>query len=182
MKKSVLLSSVLLLSAISACAAIRLSERVSPQSVAQNSPASPMPTPTFVLDAPSPRTLEVGEFNFEELNTVTESGCGMYLWQPTNERVPKKFVFFNGLEGEGMWMKLDGKLVKFQRVTTSGGEFYGQTINQTFYNEDKTLRVEVSVELGAMGEIESTAISSGMLRVEREGNVVELAIVGNAGC
>ncbi|MBD2577348.1 hypothetical protein [Oscillatoria sp. FACHB-1406] len=183
MKKSILLlSPVVLFGALSACVALPPSARVSSQPVTNTSlSSSPAPTPTSIPDLPSPRSLKVGEFTFQELNAVGGGGCGMSLWKPTRERVPK-LVFFNGLNEGEMWMKIDGKLVKFQRIAASGEEFYGQTIAQTFQNEDKTLRVEVSVALGEKGEIESIAISSATIRIERAGEVIELSPIGDAGC
>lgn len=125
--------------------------------------------------APAPR---VGEFSLAENNLY---GCGMALWK-ADRTSREQYVFFNGIEDGSMRMLIDGNLVAFSRVDGSGQDFYGQKTTQMFRSTDGTITATVTVTLGAEGEIESVGIADGTIQVERNGAMVEVPVVGDAGC
>lgn len=134
---------------------------------------------------PSPSALIIGDFTIDELFAAGGGGCGMTLWTPERVNMPpgdRRFVFFNGISDDSMLMNLDGNLVRFNRSDASGAEFYGQRTSQTFVSRDRRLVVTVDVELGDPGEIESVGIRAGTIRVEQDGAVVEIPVIGDAGC
>lgn len=142
-----------------------------PTSAASQSPGSEVATPTAT-------GFEVNEFTLDQLSN---SGCGMTLWNPdraSNDR----FVFFNGVQPDTMEMMIDNEMIPFSRIDSSGEEFYGQQTSQTFRNEDGSITVDVEVDLGAPGEIESVEIDKGTIRVDNEGEQLVLPVVGDAGC
>lgn len=108
-------------------------------------------------------------------------GCGMTLWK-LSRKASDHFVFFNGIEPNSMEMSINGNLQKFTRIKGSGQQFYGQMTSQTFQNQNKTIIVEVNVELGKKVETEVTLISKGTIRVKRDKDVVSFAVRGDAGC
>lgn len=144
----------------------------------ESSPIVPSPANTTSPASPSPNAaFTVDEFSFDE---ISGRGCGMTLWHSDRTR-RDRYIFFNELN-EAMEMKINGEIVRFQRTEASGAEFYGQQTTQTFVSEDGSIQVTATVELGEPGEIESVAIQSGTLRVSREGEAIELAVMGDAGC
>jgi hypothetical protein len=122
--------------------------------------------------------VDIDSFTTDELFGVGSGGCGMTL-MPVNTR---DFIFFNGLEGEEMWMKLDGKMTKFRRTDASGSRFYGQSSSQSFVSEDGNTQVEVTVDVGSEERYEAVNIESGTLRLEQGSDTEELSVIGDAGC
>ncbi|MEB3359373.1 MAG: hypothetical protein VKK04_21790 [Synechococcales bacterium] len=125
---------------------------------------------------------DVNTYTVDELFAVGAGGCGMSLWLPGTASPAETNLFFNGLEADSMWMKLDGEFVNFSRTGQSGEEFYGQFTSQTFVSPDGGTTVTVEVTLGEPGEIESISIPSGTLTIQQGNQSAELAVVGGAGC
>ncbi len=128
---------------------------------------------TATATAPS-----IDAFTTDELFAAGSGGCGMTLI-PANGQ---GFVFFNGGAGEGMIMKLDGKLTRFRRTTGSGKEFYGQFSTQSFQSEDGATQVDVTVTPGDQAGAEVMKIDAGTLRLKRGNATKELSVKGDAGC
>jgi hypothetical protein len=119
-------------------------------------------------------------FTTDELFAVGGGGCGMTLWPADN---PGSFIFFNGLPGESMWMKLDGTMTEFRRTAASGPEFYGQSATQSFVSNDGNLEVNVTASVGSEKGYESVNIEQGRLILEGvPGGPVDMTVVGDAGC
>jgi len=142
-------------------------------------PASP--------SAPSPTasSLDLGTFAFDEIYEIGAAGCGLTLWTPEENAKPaaeRGILLLNGLDEESMLMKINGEIIRFQRIAASGDPFYGQFTSQTFRNEAEGIQVQVDVTLGQQGEIESVAIPSGTIRIEADGETQEIPVVGDAGC
>ena len=154
----------------------------SPSSGPANEAASPPLETQISEDSAEPVTElpQIESFTTDELFEAGGGGCGMSLWSEASE--VRSFLLFNGVDDDSMLMKIDGEFVKFRRTDFAGEAFYGQYPSQTFLSEDGTIRVEVNIKQGAAGEIESVAISEGRLRLERDGNKVEFAVAGDAGC
>ena len=125
-------------------------------------------------------TVSVDGFTTDELFAAGSGGCGMTLW--TTNAGMDDYIFFNGLPEEDMWMKLDGRMTKFQRTAASGDEFYGQTNFQSFVSLDGTTEVEVTVTVGTEKGYEAVNIEQGTLRLNDANGVVEKVVVGDAGC
>ncbi len=122
----------------------------------------------------------VDAFTTDELFTMGGGGCGMTLWPVDN---PGDFIFFNGLPGESMWMKLDGTMTEFSRTAASGPEFYGQSANQSFVSNDGNFEVDVTASVGSEKGYESVNIQQGQLILDgAPGGTVEIAVTGDAGC
>lgn len=132
----------------------------------------------WVLANPAIATLNVNEFTTEQ---IAGKGCGMTLWK-LSRKASNRYVFSNGLEPNSMEMKLNGQVRQFTRIKGSGPEFYGQMTSQTFQDKDKTIIVEVYVELGQRISDETVEISKGTIRVKQGRDVVSFAVRGDAGC
>ena len=120
----------------------------------------------------------IDSYTSDELFAVDSGGCGMSLKPIGND----KFIFFNGIDTESMWMKLDGTMTQFRRTSASGEEFYGQSATQSFTSLDETTQVDVSVQLETEVGDEVVNVESGTLRLENAGDVVEIPVEGDAGC
>lgn len=199
MKKLVWLITILIIvGGLSACAPE--STQISPASstattpTATTSPAttSPATTPSASppvsavgASQPQAQAIAIGNFGFGDIDKLGAAGCGMTLWQPAESAKSggdRRFILLNGLEVDSMLMKLNGNVVRFRRTAASGNDFYGQKTSQTFVSQDGKTTVRVNVTLGKKGEIESVEIKDGTLRVEQGSAVVEVPVVGDAGC
>jgi hypothetical protein len=125
----------------------------------------------------SPAAIEVGEFSRSQVG----SGCGMTLWKP--ERTPQddRFVLFSRLNGT-MQMQIDGQLIKFDRIQSSGQAFYGQQTSQSYRSADGSTIVNVEVTPGEKGEIESVALPTGTIHISKNGQEAAIGVRGDAGC
>ncbi|MBD1911515.1 MULTISPECIES: hypothetical protein [unclassified Leptolyngbya] len=151
----------------------------SPIAQAPASPASPSVTPSTAT------SIKLGSFSFNEIYEIGAAGCGMTLW--TNEENAKpsgdrRFTLLSGLDENSTLMKINDEVVRFRRTEASGDTFYGQFTSQTFSNEEKGITVHVDVTQGQPGEIESLSIPSGTIKVELNGESVEVPVIGDAGC
>ena len=127
--------------------------------------------------------IEVGTFTTDELFAAGGGGCGMSLWQEVDSNSQSgDTIFFNGLAASSALMIFDGKPTKLTRTDARGENFYGQQTEQVFMTEDKAIAVEVKVNLGAEGEIESVAIPSGEITIDTQGKTKKFSVVGDAGC
>lgn len=115
----------------------------------------------------------------DELFAVDGGGCGMTLTLMGN---PGRMIFFNGVNPESTWMKLNGRMVQFQRTAASGEAFYGQTADQTFVSMDGSTQVTVTVTLGAPTGPESHAIGQGMLQLQQAQELLTVPVAGDVGC
>ncbi|MEO1093333.1 MAG: SH3 domain-containing protein [Cyanobacteria bacterium J06638_28] len=138
----------------------------------------------FINTAAAPSNTElvgavsIDSYTIDELFAVDGGGCGMSLKRAgTNQ-----FIFFNGLETTSMWMKLDGTMTPFRKTATSGEDFYGQTTTQSFISLDGFTQVEVTVTPGTEVGYEVINVESGQLRLDSGGEVLEIAVEGDAGC
>lgn len=152
-----------------------------PPSASGSGPSQASGQTTPEPEAIAASTIDVGSFTTEELFALGAGGCGMSLWRAGSDPFQDGFVFFNGLDGTAI-MTLDGEMVELERKTATGDEFYGQYISQTFVTPDTALSATTNVVLGEPGEIESVAIPAGTLIVQSNAEVVEMAVVGDAGC
>ncbi|MEO0409135.1 MAG: hypothetical protein AAF289_17465, partial [Cyanobacteria bacterium P01_A01_bin.135] len=91
------------------------------------------------------------------------------------------FIFFNGLD-ELAIIPIGGEMVRLERKTATGEEFYGQFTSQTFVAPDASVSATANVVLGEPGEIESVNIPSGTLIIQSNAEVTEIPVVGDAGC
>ncbi|NEQ43414.1 MAG: SH3 domain-containing protein [Leptolyngbya sp. SIOISBB] len=124
--------------------------------------------------------ISIDAFTTDELFAMGGGGCGMTLWSVDNVG---DFIFFNGLPGDSMWMKLDGTMTAFRRTAASGPEFYGQMANQTFVNSDADIEVNVTAKVGSEEGYESVNIEQGKLILEdASGGTLEMTVEGDAGC
>ena len=124
---------------------------------------------------------KVDSFTLDELFEQGAGGCGMSLLKP-GAPPGEGFLFSHGMDEEPALMKIDGAWVWFQRTAASGERFYGQMTSQTFSNDDGSLIVETEVILGEEGEIESVDFSEAVLRLIYDGQTIEIAVEGGAGC
>lgn len=148
--------------------------------------ASPSATAVPVAPAsPAPSAIQLGGFTVDEIYEIGAAGCGMTLWTAEENSKPpadRSFTLVSGLEDDTTLMKINGETVRFQRTAASGDPFYGQFTSQTFVNEPQGTTVQVDVKLGEPGEIESVAIPSGTIQVEKNGETLEVPVMGDAGC
>jgi hypothetical protein len=143
----------------------------------------PLPQPQNIRSAsPSAASVDapvkVGELSLSQLSS---RGCGMALWRK-EQRGGDRFLLFNGLQPTLMAMMIDGKIVQFERIQSSGQAFYGQTTAQIFRSQDGAITAQVNVSLGELGEIESIAVKSGFIRLIKGNQAVTIPVVGDAGC
>ncbi len=129
---------------------------------------------------PPSSNISIDTFTVDELFTVGGGGCGMTLWSVDS---PGDFIFFNGLPGDSMWMKLNGDMTAFRRTAASGPELFGQSATQTFMSNDRSIEVNVTANVGTERGYESINIEQGQLTLkEASGNTIEVAVAGDAGC
>ncbi|MDB9527702.1 SH3 domain-containing protein [Oscillatoria sp. CS-180] len=122
--------------------------------------------------------VSIDSFTTDEIFAVGSGGCGMTLW-PSNTN---EFIFFNGLDNTGMWMKLDGDMIQFRRTAASGPEFYGQSGSQSFVSLDGAYEVDVTTTAGSDKGYEAINIDSGTLTLKTAGDATDIAVEGDAGC
>ncbi len=149
------------------------------------SPTPEAPAPGSVGAAAQGNSIELGTFQFDEFAELNALGCGMTLWsveENAKTTTEREFLLINGLDDDTMLMRIDGNVTRFNRTNMDGEEFYGQAESQTFVSQDGGIMVDVDVELGEPGEIESVAIDSGMVQVKQGDAAVDVAVVGDAGC
>lgn len=148
--------------------------------------ASPSTTTVPVAPAsPSVAALKLGSFTIDEIYDIGAAGCGMTLWTAEENQKPpadRTFTLLSGLEEDTTLMKINGEIIGFHRTAASGDSFYGQFTSQTFVNEEHGISVQVDVELGKQGEIESVSIPAGTIGVEMDGENLEIPVIGDAGC
>jgi hypothetical protein len=125
----------------------------------------------------SPAAIEVGEFPIAQAG----SGCGMTLWKPERKPQDDRFILVSTLKGT-MQMQLDGQMIQFDRIQSSGQAFYGQQTSQAYRSVDGSTIVNVEVTPGEKGEIESVAIPTGTIRISKNGREMAIAVQGDAGC
>ncbi|MEM8604165.1 MAG: hypothetical protein AAGF24_10065 [Cyanobacteria bacterium P01_H01_bin.121] len=140
-------------------------------------PAEPPPPPVEITENP----LLVDTFTLNELFEQEAGGCGMSLMIP-NADPGDGFLFTHGIDDAPALMKINGEWVNLQRTAASGEEFYGQQTSQTFVSDDGATTVDVNVSLGEPGEIESVSLTDAVLTVTRGEQVLELDVMGDAGC
>ena len=121
--------------------------------------------------------IEVGEFSLSQVG----SGCGMTLWKPERKPQDDRFVLVSPLDGS-MQMQINGQLIKFDRIQSSGQQFYGQQTSQSYRSVDGSITVNVEVTPGAKGESESVAIPTGTIHIRKNGQESAIAVQGDAGC
>ena len=102
--------------------------------------------------------IEVGTFTTDELFDAGGGGCGMTLWKSDIEATQNEFLFFHGIEDAKAFIIFDNKITNLSRTVTEGQDFYGQKTAQTFATDDKKITVDVEVNLGKKGKIESVSI------------------------
>lgn len=145
--------------------------------IAQSDPVPAISSPAIEVSAEPPL---VDYFTFEDLLKIGGGGCGMVLWKGS-ETHEDGLIFFNGILESTTLIKIDGEFVNLRRIEAEGKDFYGQKTSQVFISPDETIRVEIEVELGEPG-LESVGISSGTLRISRNGQTLDIAVAGDAGC
>ena len=126
--------------------------------------------------------IKIGTFTTDRLFDAGGGGCGMSLWQAKTNPQQQGFLFFHGLEDAKALMVFDSKMTNLIRKSSQGKEFYGQKTEQVFITEDDKISVEVNVNFGAAGEIESVNIPSGTITVRAEDRIQQFSVVGDAGC
>ncbi|ELS02472.1 hypothetical protein Xen7305DRAFT_00021860 [Xenococcus sp. PCC 7305] len=126
--------------------------------------------------------IKVGTFTSDELFDAGGGGCGMTLWESKTDVQQAGFLFFHGIEDGAAFMVFDENLTTLSRTTAEGQEFYGQKTEQTFVTDDQAITVQVKVNLGAEGEIESVGIPNGLITVTTQGKTKEFFVMGDAGC
>lgn len=129
---------------------------------------------------------EIGTFTFDQIDLA---GCGMSLWAPNSDPRADGVYLFNGIEppsgaSEGtMRMKVDGAMVKFQRIDGEGDEYYGQFNRQTFESLDGSLTAEVGTSVTAEGpDPEVMSVEGTITVIGSEGQETTVEAVGDAGC
>ncbi|HEY9887555.1 MAG TPA: SH3 domain-containing protein [Candidatus Obscuribacterales bacterium] len=132
----------------------------------------------FIRTTDGAAAVSIDSYTSDELFAVDGGGCGMTL-MPAGTR---NAIFFNGLPGEKMWMKLNGAMTPFQRTAASGPAFYGQNATQSFVSEDGAIAVEVTVSAGAEVDYEVMSVDGGTLRLKTSAGTTEIAVTGDAGC
>ena len=126
--------------------------------------------------------IEVGTFTTDELFDGGGGGCGMSLWFAKTNPQQDGFLFFHGLQDDKAFMIFEQKMTNLIRKASSGEHFYGQQTEQVFLSADSEILVEVNVNLGAEGEIESVNIPSGTISITTKGATKGFSVVGDAGC
>lgn len=165
--------------AIAACGGPANDSSTSTTEPVAQAPASPVASPS-----PTP-SVELGTFAFDEIYDIGAAGCGMTLWTAEENAKPpaeRQFLLLSGLDDNSTLMKINGQVVRFQRIASSGEPFYGQFTSQTFRNEEQSMTITVDVTVGQKGEIESVAIPSGTLGIEAPDGRMEIPVIGDAGC
>ncbi|MBD2115008.1 MULTISPECIES: hypothetical protein [Cyanophyceae] len=127
----------------------------------------------------------IDRFTLDELFAQDGGGCGMTLWHRDDGLRSQEYLFFNGLAQPSAdavaLMKLNGEFIRFRRIAASGDEFYGQQTLQTFASPDDAIKLQVNVALGEPGEIESVSVE-GTLQLQQNGEMMEIPVLGDAGC
>ena len=126
--------------------------------------------------------IEVGTFTTDELFDAGGGGCGMTLWQTVNNVPQEELLFFHGVEDDPAFMVFDNQMTILSRQVAEGKDFYGNKTEQKFVDEDQAITVQVNVNLGNAGEIESINIPRGEIIVTTQGTIKEFAVMGDAGC
>ena len=126
--------------------------------------------------------IEVGTFTMDELFEAGGGGCGMTLWQAANNVPQEGLLFFHGIEDDPAFMVFDNQMTTLSRKVGEGKDFYGNKTEQKFVSQDQAITVQVNVNLGNKGEIESINIPSGEIIVTTQGKIKEFAVMGDAGC
>ncbi|MBF2085276.1 hypothetical protein [Thermoleptolyngbya sp. C42_A2020_037] len=149
-------------------------------------PAGPTSSATDSPAKPAESAPEIDTFTFDEIDI---RGCGMSLWSPGRDPRSDGVYLFNGIEppngaSEGtMRMKVDSRIVKFQRTVGEGEEYYGQFNHQVFKSLDGDLTVTVDTEVTATAEPEEVRSVEGTLTlVGSNGQETSVKVTGDAGC
>jgi hypothetical protein len=164
-----------LLILLASCGRSLISEIPVPEIQKINSSLNTSPLNASPSQAP---LLQVGELSLSQLSN---RGCGMALRRKDQNR-SDRFLLFNGLQSNAMSMLINGKMVQFDRIQSSGQAFYGQATSQIFRSQDGAITAQVNVSLGELGEIESVAVKEGLIRVIKGDQEVTIPVVGDAGC
>lgn len=184
----ILLASILtllLVGGLSAC---------SPKSNRPSNPSEstpPTPAPSEAIQSPMPTinadaAISVTSFTVDQLFEQGGGGCGMSLWQPEAGLRPAGLLFFNRAhqkESDAFTlMQINGEFVRFRRIGATGQAFYGQKTSQTFTSQDGKIQLQVNVQLGQPGEIESIAIAQGTIQITLNAKTLTIPVQGDAGC
>ncbi len=94
---------------------------------------------------------------------------------------------FNGLQSPGsskatMRMKVDGRIMTFQRTEGKGEEYYGQFNQQTFTSPDGSLTVKVNLEVTPKPALEPWSVKGTITVINANGQETSVEAIGDAGC
>ena len=103
-----------------------------------------------------------------------------------NASNPAGMLLFSGID-QPMLMKINQSFVEFELEERQGEEFYGQRTQQTFSNSELRMTVDIQVNLGEPGELNSVAIPNATVQLERDADVgvqkIEaIAVFGDTDC
>lgn len=166
-----------LISCCAFCLAACNADPIAPARPTSNETDSPAETEN------SPPAIDT--FTFDEIDI---RGCGMSLWVPGTDPRADGVYLFNGIEppngaSEGtMRMKVDGRIVTFQRTVGKGEEYYGQFNHQVFKSLDGDLTVEVDTEVIAEVDAEVRSVEGTLTLVGPNGQETSVEVIGDAGC
>ncbi|MGB3135191.1 MAG: hypothetical protein WBG38_05070 [Nodosilinea sp.] len=142
--------------------------------------------PTSEVTTPAePEPVDIGTFTFNEIEL---SGCGMSLWPPDGDPRNGGVYLFSGIAGQDdlaegtMRMKIDGIIVKFERVAGEGDEFYGQFSQQTFESLDGAVTAEVEAVITSEGPDPEVNAVEGTITVTSGDQEATVEAAGDAGC
>lgn len=147
---------------------------------------SPGPEATASLPTATGSAPEINSFTFDEIDL---RGCGMTLWAPGRDPRTDGVYLFNGLQPPDgspkatMRMKIDGRIMPFQRTEAEGEEYYGQFERQTFTSVDGGLTAEVNSEVTSKPEnSEVWGVQGTITVINADGQETSVEAIGDAGC
>lgn len=145
----------------------------------------PSMTPEATTPPEPESSLDIGTFTFGEIDL---GGCGMTLYPPEGNPHEDGVYLFNGIASQDtgtegtLRLKLDGAIVKFERLSGEGHEFYGQFNQQTFESLDGEFTAEVDAAVTSQGPDPEVSTVEGTITVTRGDQEAKVEAVGDAGC
>jgi hypothetical protein len=178
-----LLHALLLLSLAAACNSqsptVEPENNTTPQ-VTDSPTSSPEPT---VAESSAAIAPQVKEFTLEEVESDDIYGCGLAVWRPDSPNQPNFILVASLGEPVSMWMKLNGKIVRFEGLSAYPQEQPGTQFYQTFESLEGEIQVGLEGRFAEQwADVEAIAIEDGIVRVEQAGQEIEIPVVGVQGC
>jgi len=123
----------------------------------------------------SEKGLQIGEFTREQLRQSVS--CGIYLEKLNRADTEYTWIFVQGYETAEMM--INGRMIVLTKITTEDKP--PQRLSSTFLSQDRSVSVRFDLQIGPPTSHESVSVS-GMLKVTRNGQELNLPVKGASGC